>query len=241
MQYASAAPVLLDQLRIAELALAESQALLAKILPNFVIERLKKLPQEPIADSFSNASVLFADIEGFVAIARTLGGRKTVNLLDRLMREFDALAARHGVEKIKTIGDAYMAVAGIPQSQDDHCERLAELALDMLAAAGRVGSDTGVEIKLRIGIAAGPVMAGVIGVSKFAYDVWGNTVNLAARLERLATSGQILLCRRAKRQLGSRFRLSSRGEVTVRGLGTGEIWALEAASPASPTNQHLIN
>jgi adenylate cyclase len=229
MQYVVAETPLIDQLRIAERALAESQALLARILPDFVIERLKAEPEQPIADSFDDASVLFADLSGFVGIAKKLGGGQTVALLNRLTREFDALATRHGVEKIKTIGDGYMAVSGIPHPQADHCERLARLALDMLAAAARISRETGIELRLRIGIAAGPVTAGVIGVNKFSYDVWGDTVNLASRLEQLASSGQILICHEARERLGREFQCSCRGEVKIRGLGTGEAWVLEGA------------
>ena len=220
---------LLDQLRTAERALAESQALLAKMLPDFVIERLKTEPEQPITDSFADASVLFADISGFVGIAKKLGNERTVALLNRLTRAFDALAARHGVEKIKTIGDGYMAVAGVPHPQADHCERLARLALDMREAAIRVGRETGVEIKLRIGIAAGPVMAGVIGVNKISYDVWGGTVNLASRLEGLAAADQILISHEVKEQLGGEFVPIYRGEMQIKGLGKGEAWALEAS------------
>ena len=159
MHSAAIAPTLYDQLALAEQANAQSRALLRKILPDFVIDRLMARPEEPIADEFPDASVLFADIEGFVGIARKLGGQQTVGLLDNLTREFDALAVCHGVEKIKTIGDGYMAVAGVPQPKRDHCERLARLALDMLAVARQVSDETGLKLRLRIGIAAGPVFS----------------------------------------------------------------------------------
>ena len=229
MQSAVATPTLYDQLALAEQAHAQSRALLRRILPDFVIDRLMARPEESIADEFPDASVLFADLEGFVGIARKLGGQQTVGLLDNLTREFDTLAACHGVEKIKTIGDGYMAVAGVPEQRANHCERLARLALDMLAAVRQVAQETGLDLRLRIGIATGPVMAGVIGVNKFSYDVWGDTVNLAARLERQAQSSQVLVSARVKQRLAGRFRFSSRRRLNVRGLGLGDAWSLDRA------------
>lgn len=229
MSFTAAAAPATDRLMIAEQALAETRAVLARILPDFVIERLKASPEQPIIDHFQNATALFADIEGFVGISKRLGGARTVKLLNQLICEFDALADRHGVEKIKTMGDGYMAVAGIPYRQPDHCERIARLAIDMQAAAAHASKRTGIRIKLRIGIAAGPVTAGVIGFNKFAYDVWGDTVNHASRLEKLAQSGQILLSDEAKKQLGSSFLTSERGSLQIRGLGKRQTWVLEGA------------
>ena len=227
MQCAATASPFPDRLMLAEQALAETQAVLAKILPDFVIERLKADPEKPITDSFPDASVLFADIVGFVGIAKRLGGNRTVGLLNDLIRQFDELAARHGVEKIKTIGDGYMAVAGVPRPQVDHCKRLARLALDMQVAAARASEKMGMKIRLRIGIASGPVTAGVIGFNKFSYDVWGDTVNLASRLEQLAGTDQILVSEQAMAKLGGDFQFSSRGTLQIRGLGTGQGWVLE--------------
>jgi adenylate cyclase len=219
MQPIAHTPDLQNRLMLAERANAESQALLRKILPDFVIARLMAAPEVSIADHFADASVLFADIQGFVAIAKRLGNARTVALLDHLTREFDALALCHGVEKIKTIGDGYMAVAGVPHPQPDHCERLARLALDMQAVAQVVGEAFGITVTLRIGIAAGAVTAGVIGVHKVAYDVWGDAVNLAARLEGLARGGQILISAEARSQLEGRFKFGKTRRVAVRGLG----------------------
>ncbi|CFX10122.1 Adenylate cyclase (fragment) [Candidatus Filomicrobium marinum] len=216
-----------ERLMRVEQALAETQAVLAKILPDFVIERLKAAPGQPIIDTYDNASVLFADITGFVGISKRLGGERTVKLLNQLIREFDELATLHGVEKIKTMGDGYMAVSGVPRTSADHCQRLARLALDMQTAAERASKRTGVTIKLRIGIAAGPVMAGVIGFNKFAYDIWGDTVNHASRLEKMAPSGQILLSEEANKQLGSSFFTRARGSTQIRGLGKRQTWVLD--------------
>jgi len=230
MQYAAAETAIIDQLKATERALAASQALLARMLPGFVIERLTAEPGAPITDNFAEASVLFADISGFVGIAKRLGNEGTVALLNRLTRAFDALAARHGVEKIKTIGDGYMAVAGVPHPSADHCERLARLALDMRKAAARIGRQAGIAIRLHIGIASGPVTAGIIGADRLAYDVWGEAVNLASRLEQLAAADQILLSPEAMEQLSAEFVTSYRGQVEIKGLGTGEAWVLEGAA-----------
>lgn len=229
MQPIAHMPDLQDRLILAERANAESQALLRKILPDFVIARLIAAPETSIADHFADASVLFADIQGFVAIAKRLGNARTVALLDHLTREFDALAVCHGVEKIKTIGDGYMAVAGVPHPQPDHCERLARLALDMQAVARVVGEAFDIDLTLRIGIAAGAVTAGVIGVHKVAYDAWGDTVNLAARLEGMARGGQILISAEARSQLNRRFTFGKVQRVAVRGLGVEDTCPLGRA------------
>lgn len=229
MQPIAHMPDLQDRLILAERANAESQALLRKILPDFVIARLIAAPETSIADHFADASVLFADIQGFVAIAKRLGNARTVALLDHLTREFDALAVCHGVEKIKTIGDGYMAVAGVPHPQPDHCERIARLALDMQAVARVVGEAFDIDLTLRIGIAAGAVTAGVIGVHKVAYDAWGDTVNLAARLEGMARGGQILISAEARSQLNRRFTFGQVRRVAVRGLGVEDTCPLGRA------------
>jgi adenylate cyclase len=167
---------------LAERAKAETDAVLRNVLPDAIVERLKANPGGLIADSIDDASVMFSDISGFVALARRLGADRTVDLLSRIVSEFDALAVRHGVEKIKTIGDAYMVVAGLPDPVPDHTARLARMGLDMLDSVARLRGETGLNINLRIGLASGPVTAGVIGTRKFSYDVWGDPVNLASRL-----------------------------------------------------------
>jgi adenylate cyclase len=212
--------------RLAENARAETDALLRNILPDSIVERLKLRPAEPIADSFAEASVLFADISGFVPLARRLGARRTVELLNNMVTEFDALSVRHGVEKIKTIGDAYMVAAGVPEWLPDHLSRLACLALDMQSVVGRLREDTGLDLNIRIGLATGPIMAGVIGRQKFSYDVWGDAVNLAARLENLSAPGRIHVCPRCRVELARDFVLESRGMVEIKGVGQQETWFL---------------
>ena len=212
--------------RLVERARAETDALLRNILPDSVADRLKARPGELVADTHDEVSVLFADISGFVALARSLGAARVVNLLNDIVSEFDKLAAIHGVEKIKTIGDAYMAVAGLPEPAHDHAERLARMALDMLATVERVRAETGLDLQMRLGMAAGPVLAGVIGRRKFSYDVWGDAVNLAARLENLGSPGRIHLCPTCRERLRYAFELESRGLTEIKGVGPQETWFL---------------
>ncbi len=208
--------------RLVENAKGETDRLLRNILPEKIVERLKSKPDTLIADTFDSASILFSDISGFVPLARSLGAAKVVDLLNTIVREFDALAAKHGVEKIKTIGDAYMAAAGIPEPAADHTERVARLGLDMLAFIEKLRRETGIDIAIRIGIASGPVMAGVIGTNKFSYDVWGDTVNLASRLENRSVPGRILICPACRQRLEHAFTFESRGAIEIKGVGMQE-------------------
>jgi len=212
--------------RLVERARGETDTLLRNILPDSVADRLKARPGERIADSYEEASVLFADISGFVALARRLGPDRIVELLNQIVSEFDALAARHGVEKIKTIGDAYMAVAGLPDRTPDHTERLAYMALDMLDALERVRTETGLALHMRVGMASGPVISGIIGTRKFSFDVWGDAVNLAARLENLGATGRVHVCPACRARLEHAFILESRGMIEIKGVGQQETWLL---------------
>jgi len=211
--------------RLAERAEAETDRLLHNMLPDNIVERLRENPDEPIADAFGDASILFSDIQSFVPLSKRLGAERTVALLNEMMRRFDALADKYGVEKIKTIGDAYMAVAGLPQPVADHADRLAHMALDMLREKDAVAENFGVTIRMRIGIASGPVMAGIIGSRKFSYDVWGDAVNLAARLESSGEPERVQLSAEARRALTS-FHCESRGEIEIKGVGPLETWFL---------------
>jgi adenylate cyclase len=211
---------------LAERAKAETDAVLRNVLPDNVVERLKAVPDAAIADGFASASVLFADVSGFVAMARSLGPSKTVELLNKLVSRFDELAERHGVEKIKTIGDAYMVASGVPEPRADHAVALAGMALDMMAAARHISSETGLQINIRAGMASGPMMAGVIGKRKFSYDVWGDPVNLASRLEQLSVPGRILICPSCRAALEGIFELEPRGMIEVKGVGPQEAWYL---------------
>jgi class 3 adenylate cyclase len=173
--------------------------------------------------------VLFADLEGFVATAKTLGPERTVALLNEMMQRFDRLAATHSAEKIKTIGDAYMAAAGVPEPVADHAPRLARLGLAMIEAAAGLSRDFGVPLGLRIGIASGPVMAGVIGAKRLTYDVWGDTVNLASRLEGQSKPGRVLVAKATAERLQGLFALTPAGAIDLKGFGAEEAWFLERA------------
>jgi len=214
---------------LAEHAKAETNALLHNVLPGSIVERLKMNPDDAIADGPLEATVLFADISGFVALSRMLGPAPVVELLNDIVRRFDELAERHGVEKIKTIGDAYMAVAGVPEPAENHTERLARMARDMLVTISDIRDQSGLDLHVRIGMAAGPVMAGVIGTKKFSYDVWGDTVNLASRLEGASARGRILVCPACQRTLNAQFELDSHGTIEIKGVGPQPTWFLSNA------------
>jgi adenylate cyclase len=220
--------------RLAENAKAETEALLRNILPDTIVERLKAKPAEPVADTFAEASILFADISGFVPLARRLGAGETVALLNTLVSMFDDLAERHGVEKIKTIGDAYMVASGVPEPAPDFAHRLARMALAMQDAVAELCTRTGYDIEMRMGLATGPVMAGVIGRRKFSYDIWGDAVNLAARLENTSVPGRIHICPASHARLAGDFAVEPRGPIEIKGLGRQSTWFLLAARPAQP-------
>ncbi len=167
-----------------------AEDLLLNILPREIADRLKSSSRR-ISDSFSNVTVIFADIVGFTQLASRLSSQELVGMLDEVFVEFDLACKSNGLEKIKTIGDAYMAVAGIPKSLPDHADRGARFALDLAAAMARVNKRRNSNLDVRIGIHSGPVVAGVIGQSKFAYDLWGDTVNIASRMESHSEPGRI--------------------------------------------------
>ena len=212
-----------------ERAKAETDELLRNILPETVVDRLKEDPGETISDSVESASVLFSDLKGFVPTSKALGPERTVALLNDLMKAFDEAAARNGVEKIKTIGDAYMAASGVPEPVNDHCCRLAHMAHDMMQASQEVGRKHDTDLIMRIGIATGPLMAGVIGAKRLTYDVWGDTVNLAARLESSSLPGRIQISREVMEAIDGSFELEARGPVEIKGMGPLDTWLLGPA------------
>jgi class 3 adenylate cyclase len=197
--------------------------LLHNTLPGSIVARLKGVDPTAdgalIADGHPSVTVLFADIVGFTDRAGRIAPDDVVSLLDRIFARLDGLADRLGLEKIKTIGDAYMAVAGAPDERDDHAEAAAEMALQILDEGANERWPSGEPVGLRIGIASGPAVAGVIGRRKFAYDLWGDTVNLASRLEAGAEPGSILVAESTARLLGGRYVLSGRREVDLKGMG----------------------
>ena len=212
---------------LVETAKAETETVLRNILPDVIVERLKAAPGETIADGFAEASVLFADISGFVRLARGLGPEKTVALLNRLVTAFDELAQHHGVEKIKTIGDAYMVASGVPIPRADHAQALAAMALDLVSTVRVIAAEENIDLNVRIGIAAGPMTAGVIGKNKFSYDVWGDPVNMASRLEQSSEVGRITICPTCYAALKETFILRPRGLIDIKGVGEQEAWFLD--------------
>jgi adenylate cyclase len=203
----------------------KSELLLMNILPRSIAERLKAATQ-PIADHFASASILFADVVDFTPLAQRLPPAEVVGILDQLFSRFDALVERHGLEKIKTIGDCYMAAAGVPNPRPDHARKTALLALDMrdAVASSAVAGQSGVE--LRIGINSGPVVAGVIGTKRFLYDLWGDAVNTASRMESQSTPGEIQITRATYELLKDEFVCRRRGTILVKGKGRVETWYL---------------
>jgi adenylate cyclase len=197
---------------------AKSERLLLNVLPEPVAARLKE-EERIIADAYPGVTVLFADIVGFTALSERLTATDVVALLDRVFADWDALAAHHGVEKIKTIGDGYMAAGGIPLPRNDHLQAIAELALAMGPEVARYAAETGLALEVRIGIDTGPVVAGVIGRAKFIYDLWGDTVNTASRMESHAVPGTIQVTPRAYELLRERYELRRRGRIEVKGKG----------------------
>jgi adenylate cyclase len=202
--------------RAAEIIAAErerSERLLLNVLPEPIAERLKS-GESLIADRASEAGVLFADIAGFTPLSETMAPEELVRLLDEVFTLFDGLAADHGLEKIKTIGDAYMVASGLLGGSPDHAEALAAMALEMQEAAAHLPA-----VQLRIGIDIGPVVAGVIGRRKFIYDLWGDTVNTAGRMESHGIPGAIQVTERAYLRLASSFAFEDRGIIDVKGKG----------------------
>jgi len=210
---------------------AKSEKLLLNILPAPIAERLKR-GETSIVEAFPDATVLFADLAGFTGLARAFSPERVVRLLDEIFSEFDQLAARHGLEKVKTIGDAYMAVGGAPQQRPDHAEAAARMALGMQAALEAFSRRQGLTLRMRVGMAAGPVIAGIIGRDKFSYDLWGDTVNTASRMETLAEPGTIQTTESLALRLRPRFSVRKRGVLEVRGKGPMPVWILEGERQA---------
>jgi adenylate cyclase len=196
----------------------KSETLLLNVLPAPIARRLKE-GEGIIADGHSEVTVLFADIVDFTALAERLQPEEVVAILDDVFSAFDRLADRWGLEKIKTIGDAYMVAGGLPVPRPDHVEAVAEMALVMLEEVARCAERFGAPLTVRIGIDSGPVVAGVIGRRKFIYDLWGDTVNTASRMESHGLPGTIQVTRRAHELLRDRYEFQERGSVPVKGKG----------------------
>lgn len=210
-----------------------SERLLLNVLPRAIAERLKgrgdeavgELP-EIIADSFPEVTILFADIVGFTQFSAGVSPEALVKLLNEIFTEYDSIADARGLEKIKSIGDAYMAAAGLPVPVADHAARAAHMALDMLDALAEFNRRTGNNIELRIGLHSGAAVAGVIGKRKFIYDLWGASVNTASRMESHGLPGRIQISGATRALLGDSFLLEERGAIEVKGMGAMQTWFL---------------
>ena len=205
--------------------------MLLNILPRSIAEQLKAQTQ-PIADQFNSASILFADVVDFTPWSERRAPAEVVGILDQLFSHFDTLAERYGLEKIKTIGDCYMAAAGVPTPRHDHARALAQMALDMLDAMRSSDDVDHLGLELRVGINSGPVVAGVIGRKRFLYDLWGDAVNTASRMESHGTSGRIQITRATYELLGDDFECQPRGTIAVKGKGEMEAWYLVRRRPS---------
>ena len=204
----------------------ENEALLLNVLPGPIANRLRGGEQR-IADGFANVSVLFSDLVGFTALSSEMPPQDLVALLNGLFTRFDQAAQELGIEKIKTVGDAYMAVCGLPHIVDDHAERMVRMAIRMVHITREHAMEHNVSMKLRVGINSGPVVAGVIGKSKYIYDLWGDTVNLASRMESTGVPGAIQVTRPVYEALKDKFVFEPRGAIEVKGKGLVEAWLLK--------------
>jgi class 3 adenylate cyclase len=222
-------------LRQLQIEQEKSERLLLNILPKPIADQLKQ-EHRIIADNFAEVTVLFADIVNFTALSAELSPKALVELLNEIFSTFDALAAQYGLEKIKTIGDAYLVVGGLPMPRSDHAEAVAEMALDMQTSLSHLSpsivppTSPFAPLRLRIGINTGPVGAGVIGTTKFAYDLWGDTVNTASRMETTGLPGRIQVTAETYSRLRDRYQFEERGAIEVKGKGQMVTYFLTAKS-----------
>ena len=217
----------LDQLRVER---EKSERLLLNVLPKSIADRLKQ-GESTIADSFPDVSVLFADLGDFTRRSTEVPAPELVHMLNEVFSKFDWLAELHLLEKIKTIGDAYMVVGGLPTPRPDHVEAVAEMAFDMQKVATKLNWGDGKNFELRIGISTGPVVAGIIGSKKFIYDLWGDTVNIASRMESLGQLGAIQVSEPTYEQLKDKYTFERRGKIEVKGKGKMTTYFLTGRTP----------
>lgn len=196
----------------------KSDELLKNILPLPIAEELKENGQV-VPRKIENATILFADIVGFTPYAAKVNALELVDLLNEVFSGIDGVVEKYGLEKIKTIGDAYMIAGGVPLPQEDHCEKTARAAQEIIALTEELAMQRKIDLQIRIGMDSGPVVAGVIGTKKFIYDIWGDAVNLANRLESSGIPGKIQVSRRVAEKLHPQFKISKRGEVEIKGRG----------------------
>ncbi|HEX8026163.1 MAG TPA: adenylate/guanylate cyclase domain-containing protein [Candidatus Limnocylindrales bacterium] len=218
---------------------AENEALLLNILPRSIAERLRG-GETVIADRLEDMTVLFADVVGFTELSSRMAAGDVVSLLNRIFTMCDRLADQFRLEKIKTVGDAYMVVGGLPVEGDgspggadrrSHARDVAEMGLAMLDELSRYSAESGMPLQVRVGMHSGPLVAGVIGLKKFIYDVWGDTVNTASRMESTGVAGRVQLTRETMERLGDGYRFERRGPIEVKGKGVIETWFLVGRAP----------
>ena len=224
----------LEKMRLAQLQtqhelLAQEQAktesVLLNILPKVISQRLKS-GETLIADAHNDETVLFADLVGFTTLSNGISAEKLVSMLNDIMSAFDLIANQEGVEKIKTIGDCYMLASGIPLARPDHAQAVVRTALAMLAALESFNQQQGAQLQIRVGIHSGPVVAGVIGVHKYTYDLWGGTVNIASRMESTGLPGHIHVSTATAQLIRDDYTLESRGPVSIKGIGEVETFLI---------------
>lgn len=207
-----------EEKELVEIEKEKSEHLLLNILPGTIAGRLKA-GEKTIANGHQIVSVLFADLCGFTKLSRKTSPADLVSMLNEIFTTFDDIVKNQGVEKIKTIGDCYMLVGGLPNPRDDHAHAVADTALEMVQALERINKNRDIDLAMRIGIHSGPVVAGVIGKIKFTYDIWGDTVNVASRMESSGLPGKIHISEQTMAELNSQFNLEERGMVECKGLG----------------------
>ena len=213
-----------------------AESLLLNILPSPIAERLKE-SRDVIADGFPDATVLFADLVGFTEFSGRIPPDELVRTLNEVFSRFDTLAERLGLEKIKTIGDAYMVAGGLPTPRDDHAEAMADMALGMQDEIASLNAERSTSFQMRVGMNSGPVVAGVIGLKKFIYDVWGDTVNIASRMESHGMEGSIQVSEECYRRLRGRYVFEERGTIQVKGRGEMRTYILKGRAPGHTTNR----
>lgn len=204
-----------------------SEKLLLNVLPKSIVERLKT-EHYKIADKYVSVTILFADLVDFTSISHEMDATDLVDLLNMVFSKFDQLTEQYGLEKIKTIGDAYMVVGGLPNARPDHAHAIANMALDINQALVEISQQFGKPLAMRVGINSGAVVAGVIGTSKFSYDLWGDAVNLASRMEQQGIAGQIQVSQSTYDLLKDDYDFELRGSIPVKGQGVEQAFILKS-------------
>jgi class 3 adenylate cyclase len=234
--------IIREQMAALDAERSRSETLLLNVLPRRIADRLKKEPGVVIADRFASTTVLFSDIVGFTQMSTQLPADELVRRLDAIFTRFDDLADQLGLEKIKTIGDAYMVCGGVPLARSDHAEAVCEMAIRMRDCVDEIAAELGSDLRVRIGVHTGPVIAGVIGKKKFIYDVWGDTVNTASRMESHGVPRSIHVSDATFEATKDIYEFESRGTIAVKGKGDMQTYLLlrrkavdeEARSAALP-------